>query len=311
MHKVLVVDFGSQYSQLIVRKVRELGFYSEIISCTLVDEYMKNNSPDAIILSGGPESVYDEKVPLIEKNYIDGKVPVLGICYGMQVIMYLYGGKIDTEHKREYGFTKLNILKNSLLLEKTEDNTVWMSHGDSVSELPEGFELIATTEGCPHCVVNKGSIYGVQFHPEVHHTKEGKKILSNFLINIAELEPDWTMADYIDYEIKKIREKTKGKKVICALSGGVDSTVMTALLARAIGDRLTAIYIDNGLMRKNETEGIKKLFATGYDFNLDVVNAEEKFLSRLEGISDPEKKRKIIGKTFIEVFEKEAKKINA
>ena len=311
MNKVVVVDFGSQYSQLIVRKIRELGFYSEIISCNDIEEYLADEKISALILSGGPESVYEENSPSIPAKYINSDIPVLGICYGMQLITHLSGGVVKPSGKREFGYADIKIKKNDIIFDGFSDTTVWMSHGDSVDKIPDDFEVLASTDECPFCVIKKQNIYGIQFHPEVAHTKEGKIILSNFLTKIAGIKPDWTMDNYIEHEIEEIREKTHNKKVICAISGGVDSTVMTALLAHAVGERLTAIYIDNGLMRKGETDGIKKAFKQGYNFNLEIIDASQVFLQKLSGVTDPEKKRKIIGNTFIEVFEKEAEKIGA
>ncbi|MCK9223621.1 MAG: glutamine-hydrolyzing GMP synthase [Candidatus Muirbacterium halophilum] len=309
MNNVMTVDFGSQYSQLIIRKLRESGYYSELVPFDKAMDYLKQNKPKAIIFSGGPNSVYEKNSPSISMEIFKQNIPILGICYGMQLIAKLHGGKIENSGKREYGYAEVKKVKDDLIFENINDFSIWMSHGDSITKMPEGFELIATTEYCPG-IIKKQNIYGLQFHPEVHHSKNGTQFIINFLKNIAGLTPDWSMDTFLENEIKTLKEKIKDKKVICALSGGVDSSVMTALLAKVAGKQLTAIFVDNGLLRKNEKEFVYNNFKN-FDFELKIIDAQDEFLNALKGITDPEQKRKIIGKVFIDVFEREAKDINA
>ena len=311
--KVLILDFGSQYTQLIARKVRELSVYSEIMPCTVSLDKIKNYKPSAIILSGGPSSVYEKNAPSVDKGVFSLGVPILGICYGLQLISYLLGGKVLSRENREYGRARLEVKKKDPLFEGLSDKiNVWMSHGDDVETIPEGFETIAITDTVTHAVVRnkKGDIYGVQFHPEVHHTDFGIKILGNFLFKVAGLTASWNMSSFIKNEIEKLRKEVKGS-VVCGVSGGVDSTVCAVLLKKALGDdKVFPVFVNNGVLRKNETEYVKELFKS-MGFKLYYYDEEKLFLDNLKGVDDPEKKRKIIGHTFIDVFYKAAKTFNA
>ncbi len=312
--KVLVLDFGSQYTQLIARRVREAKVYCEIFPYNAGLERIKEFAPKGIILSGGPSSVYDSGAPLIGKDHMELGVPVLGICYGMQLLTHLLGGVVARAAKREYGRAELKLDDESGLLKyvggtgdsPASTTVVWMSHGDRIEKMPEGFSAIAHTDNSPTAAMaDRGrKFYGVQFHPEVAHTPEGFQILKNFLA-ICGCEPSWTMASFIDYSVDIIRKQVGKKPVICALSGGVDSTVAAALVHRAVGDQLTCIFVNNGCLRKGEAERVRQTFDT-MGLRLVYADAQDMFLSRLAGVEDPEKKRKIIGNTFIEVFESEA-----
>ncbi|MCS7012392.1 MAG: glutamine-hydrolyzing GMP synthase [Chloroherpetonaceae bacterium] len=309
MNTVVILDFGSQYTQLIARRVRELGVYSEILPYHAPIEKVLLLRPKALIFSGGPASVYEKSAPLPDTRLYDLNLPILGICYGLQAIAKQFGGKVEVAKTREYGRANLVIRRNgqeSLLFKNVPDSVVWMSHGDKVTALPTGFAITAESEHSELCAVeyvqNGKKIYGLQFHPEVHHTAEGRRILSNFLFEIAGIEPDWSPQNFIEAELEKIRKTVGKERVICALSGGVDSTVAATLVSRAIGKQLTCIFVDNGLLRKNEAKEVKAALQS-LGLKLKVVNAADLFLSRLRGVIDPEKKRKIIGKTFIEVFE--------
>lgn len=309
--KILIIDFGSQFTQLITRRVRELKVFSEIVPATMPYEKLPLKDTAGIILSGGPVSVYDEGSPLIDKRIFTEGIPVLGICYGLQLICHLNGGVVESDGAREYGKAILSVEQQHPLLQSLDNGSaVWMSHGDKVTAIPGGYINIASTDNTPHCVIANDAdrIYGVQFHPEVHHTAGGLRLISNFVFNICNCEPDWTPGNFISHAVESIREKTGGKKVVLALSGGVDSTVAAVLMKKAIGDNLLCFHIDTGLMRKNESSQILKLFNEQLDLHVSFVHAADIFLSRLAGISDPEKKRKIIGNTFIEIFEHEAKK---
>ncbi|HAB54716.1 MAG: glutamine-hydrolyzing GMP synthase [Ignavibacteria bacterium RIFOXYB2_FULL_35_12] len=309
---ILIIDFGSQFTQLIARRIRESKVYCEIHSHMISIEEIKKLNPIGIILSGGPMSVYDENSPALDNNILSLQKPILGICYGLQILCKNLGGKVESAKDREYGKAELSIEGNSsLFLDVKNDSTVWMSHGDYLTNLPQGFNVIGTSHHSPICAIeNKAKkIFGVQFHPEVVHTEEGEKIIRNFLFKICGAKGDWTPQNFIEESIDKIKSAVGNSKVICALSGGVDSTVAAVLVEKAIGDKLICIHIDNGLMRKNESEEVEKLFKDEYHIRFVHVNASEKFLSRLKGVVDPEQKRKIIGNTFIEVFEEEAKKI--
>jgi GMP synthase (glutamine-hydrolysing) len=308
---VLVLDFGSQYTQLIARKIRELGVYSEIapFSCSL--ERLRSFNPKGIILSGGPRSVYSEGAPLISSSVFDMGIPVLGICYGLQLIAHLSGGRVVPSQEREYGKSLLNILEESELFRgfnKGKEHVVWMSHGDRVEKLPPGFKRIASTSNCENAAIaNPGRrIFGVQFHPEVAHTQHGKKILDNFITRICGCKKTWSMESFIAKEIKAIREVVNGKKVLCALSGGVDSSVVATLLGRAIGRNTKAIFINNGLLRKDEEKTVLQTFSNDFDFELHYVDASRRFIEKLRGVRDPERKRKIIGREFVRVFEEKA-----
>ncbi|PIO47219.1 MAG: glutamine-hydrolyzing GMP synthase [[Chlorobium] sp. 445] len=309
MNTVVILDFGSQYTQLIARRVRELGVYSEILPYNAPLERIVALNPKALIFSGGPASVYQKFAPLPDARLYDLNLPTLGICYGLQAIARHFGGKVEVAKAREYGRTNLVIKRNgteSALFKNVPNSTVWMSHGDKVTALPPGFSVIAESENSELCAVeylgNGKRIFGLQFHPEVHHTTYGKEILANFLFDVAHLTPDWSPQSFIESEIEKIRLTVGKEHAICALSGGVDSTVAATLVSRAIGKRLKCIFVDNGLLRKNEAKEVKATLH-GLGLNLKVVKAADLFLSRLKRIIDPEKKRKIIGKTFIDVFE--------
>ncbi len=308
---VLVVNFGSQYVQLIARRVRELGVYSEIVHWDASIEEIRDRSPYGLIFSGGPASVYAEDAPLPPKEIYDLGVPILGICYGLQVVAYQLGGKVERSERQEYGRARLRVIKRDVIFDGIpEEFDVWMSHADKVSELPEGFETLAVSENSPHAVIanRERTVYGFQFHPEVVHTAYGKELLANFVYKVCGAERNWEMGDFVDEKIREIRETVGDSKVIAALSGGVDSTVASVLVHRAIGDRLHCFFIDHGLLRLGEREEVERNLK-GLGLPLKVVDASELFLSRLKGVEDPEEKRRIIGNTFIEVFEEEARKV--
>ncbi len=312
MKTVLVLDFGSQYTQLIARKIRELGVFSEIVPYDISLERIKRASPGAIVLSGGPQSVYEEAAPRISRDIFHLGVPVLGICYGLQLMAFLLGGKVAPSPRREYGFAMLEVAKRGGLLRGIRDgNQVWMSHGDKVESLPPGFISSGLTANCETAAVEnrQEGLYGVQFHPEVIHTKQGKRILSNFLFDISGLERDWTMESFIESKVKEIRRQVRDGKVVCGLSGGVDSLVTSLLVHRAIGDILQCIFVDNGLLRKGQYQELIANFRKKFSLNVIGVDASEIFLKKLKRVTSPERKRKIIGAVFIEIFEKEAKKL--
>ncbi|KAJ3210677.1 GMP synthase (glutamine-hydrolyzing) [Dinochytrium kinnereticum] len=309
---ILILDFGSQLSHLIARRVRELGIYCELVACTQKVSEMKF-MPKGIIFSGSPYSVYDKDAPHIDKGYWDLGVPVLGICYGLQEIAHDLGGKVVGCDKKEYGKAEIEIVKPSKIFEGVTDTTVWMSHGDQLAELPPGFEVTAKTSTAPFAAIQHSSqkIYGIQFHPEVTHTRQGTLILSNFVNNVCGLpKGSWSMASFVDTEVARIRSIVgETAEVIGAVSGGVDSTVAAKLLSLAIGDRFHAVLVDNGVMRMNECRDSVIALRDKLGVNITLVDASDTFLDRLKGVTDPEKKRKIIGNTFIEVFEKEATSI--
>ncbi|MHA1649069.1 MAG: glutamine-hydrolyzing GMP synthase [Candidatus Helarchaeota archaeon] len=314
---ILVLDFGGQYTHLIARRIRELSVYSEVLPFNVKLDRIKSFKPKGIILSGGPQSIYAQDSPKISSEFFayceENKIPVLGICYGLHHIAYSFAGKIDSLPKKEYGKRTLKILKKKPLLKGLNTTeTVWMSHGDQITELPADFELIASSETCPIAAfqnVNK-QIYAVQFHVEVSHTPKGMQILKNFVYDICKCKQNWKMADFIQETISKIREKVQNEKVIMAVSGGVDSTVAATLIEKAIGDRIFCIFVDNGLMRKNEVAEVKYRFQNILKFkHFFIEDASKLFLSRLKGITDPEEKRKIIAYTFIEVFEAKAEEL--
>ncbi len=312
MDKVLILDFGSQYTQLIARKIREQSVYCEIWSCLSSFEKIKNFAPKAIVFSGGPASVLQKGAPKIDKRIYELGLPILGICYGMQLLTFDFAGKIIAAKVREYGAANLNVQKESaLLVGVPRSSQVWMSHGDSIKTLPKNFELLAATDkGVPAVMANVGShFYALQFHPEVHHTDFGTQILKNFLFGIAKVSKDWNIQDFIAVECDKIRAQVGKEHVILGLSGGVDSSVAAALIHKAIGKQLTCIFVNNGLLRANEVEDVKRLFSKDFKLKLKVVDATKDFLGALKGVKDPEKKRKAIGRVFIQVFEREAKKI--
>lgn len=327
---ILIIDFGSQVTQLIARRIREFNVYCEVKNPDITIEQIKALKPLAVILSGGPESVYADNAPSVDKKVFELGVPVLGICYGQQLICHLLGGKVGEASSREFGKAMLDILRNSSLFENVGmpqshetdsyphiDSTkkglvsqVWMSHGDKVERIPAGFEVIATSGNAPFAAIadEKRKIYGVQFHPEVEHTLDGRVMLKNFVINIAKAPQDWTMGHFKSEEILRVKQIVGDKKVICGLSGGVDSSVVAALISEAIGKQLTCIFVDHGLLRFREAEEVQETFYK-IDINFIYINARELFISKLKGITDPEQKRKIIGATFIEVFDKESAKI--
>jgi GMP synthase (glutamine-hydrolysing) len=310
---ILVLDFGAQYTQLIARKVRELGVYSEIHPFSIPIEKIKSLRPTGIILSGGPSSVYDQGAPKPSPKVFELGIPVLGICYGLQLIADQLGGKVDPSARREFGKADLRIDNGDDLFQGLDGSTtVWMSHGDALSQIPAGFEPIAHTENAPICAIRNPArrIFGVQFHPEVAHTPDGKKILSNFLFKICGARGGWTSAHFIEETIRDIRKKVGTSRVLCALSGGVDSSVAAVMLHEAVGDQLHCIHINNGLMRKGESEKVVETFRKTFHINLTYVDATETFLTKLKGVHDPEQKRRIIGNTFIEVFETESAKID-
>lgn len=304
--KVLILDFGSQFTQLIARRIREERVYCEIHPPTRSLEWIREWDPKAVILSGGPSSVYDEGVPTVEKELLEAGFPVLGICYGMQLIALLEGAKVE-QGKREYGRAELEVQRGENLFagfDPGESTTVWCSHGDHVLEPPPGFAALASTKTLPVAAFadERRKIYGVQFHPEVAHTHRGDEILSNFLFEVAGCRPTWTAGAFIEDTIDRIREQIGDRRAICGLSGGVDSSVAAVLVHRAIGDRLTCIFVDHGLLRKHEREQVERMFRSHYDMRLVVEDASEAFLADLEGVIDPEAKRKAIGNRFIEVF---------
>ncbi|MBP7901624.1 MAG: glutamine-hydrolyzing GMP synthase [Spirochaetes bacterium] len=310
--KVLILDFGSQYTQLIARKVREQKVYAEIVPFNYPIDKIKNEKPSAIILSGSPSSVYDKGAPLVSKEIFNLNVPVLGICYGLYMIVNGFAGKSSSSSKKEYGRAEIIIKKESPLFKGlSERETVWMSHGDKVTEIPSGFEIVAESENTPVAAIQnkEKNIYGIQFHPEVFHSVHGKEVIANFLFEICRLKGLWTMKSFIDSSIEQIRKEVGNGTVLLALSGGVDSTVTAVLLQKAIGERLYCVFVDNGVLRKNEALNVIKRYKEGLNLNLIAVDAVDLFLKKLKGVTDPEKKRRIIGKEFIKVFMKEAKKI--
>ncbi|HEY8041170.1 MAG TPA: glutamine-hydrolyzing GMP synthase [Polyangiaceae bacterium] len=312
---VLILDFGAQYTQLIARRIREQRVYCEIHPCTLPFEQLRAMNPRAIVLSGGPASVYAEGAPTVDKRVFELGVPILGICYGLQLIAHLLGGKVEPATAREYGHARVVVEKPEGVLHrfaKRETLDVWMSHGDRIAALPPGFQTIGVSGNTPFCAVGNAAerIYGVQFHPEVVHTPRGSDVLAAFLFDVAGLSPTWTPGTFTEEAIASVRARVApDDHVICGLSGGVDSSVAAVLCHKALGDRLTCIFVDNGLLRRGEPEQVVATFRESFHLNLVAVDARERFLSQLRGITDPEQKRKIIGRVFIEVFDEEAKKI--
>ena len=312
MKKVIVLDFGSQYTQLIARKVRELGVFSEIFPFSVPLSRIKRENPAALILSGGPQSVYGEEAPLASREIFEMGIPVLGICYGLQLMAYLLGGKVASSKKREYGFASLRVTDRGGLLSRIKDNgQVWMSHGDRVETVPPGFIVTGQTLHCDAAVMEdrERKFFGVQFHPEVVHTKQGKKILSNFLFSVVGLKPEWRMGSFVAQKVEEIRQLVDGKKVICGLSGGVDSLVTALIVHKAIKDNLFCIFVDNGLLRKGQYEELMKKFKNKLALNVIGVDASRMFLEGLKKVISPERKRKVIGKRFIRIFEEAADKI--
>ncbi len=313
---VIVLDFGGQYNQLIARRVRECNVYCEIKPYTIPLEELKALNPKGIIFTGGPNSVYKEDSASYTKEIFDLNIPILGICYGSQLMAYKLGGEVATAPVSEYGHTNVNLDTSSLLFEGVdEENVCWMSHTDYIKTQPEGFKITGHTPVCPVAAMEnkERKLYAVQFHPEVMHTKNGTKMIHNFLYNVCECKGDWKMDSFVEETIEAIRKKVGKGKVLCALSGGVDSSVAAVLLAKAVGKQLTCVFVDHGLLRKNEGDEVEAVFGPDgpYDLNFIRANVQQRFYDKLAGVTDPEKKRKIIGEEFIRVFEEEAKKIGA
>ncbi|MCX5769680.1 MAG: glutamine-hydrolyzing GMP synthase [Candidatus Hydrogenedentes bacterium] len=309
---IIVLDFGAQYSKLIARRVRESGVFSLILPYNTPLENLRALNPAGIIFSGGPSSVHAPGAPLPDPEVFGLGVPVLGICYGVQLFAHMLGGKVERSDRREYGIAHLEHSDSDGLLYQIDSRTqVWMSHGDAISSMPPGFVTIGKTENCPHAAIANPSLnlYGVQFHPEVVHTPQGSKILSNFVHRICGCASDWTMGSFIERSIADIRATVAEKRVLCGLSGGVDSSVAAMLIHKAIGDRLACVFVNNGLLRKGEHELVQKVFRGHFHLDLHYVDAEDRFLTVLSGVRDPEDKRKKIGALFIEVFEEEAKRL--
>lgn len=309
---VIILDFGSQYSRLIARRVREANVFSEILPFNAPIEKILSHRPKGIILSGGPSSVYQDGAPHCSPEIFNLGVPVLGICYGMQLTTFLLGGEVVRAERREYGKAILEVAAESELFEGLGSSfQVWMSHGDHVHRIPDGFSIIAKTDNAPAGAMCNAErkIYGLQFHPEVVHTPDGMKILKNFLYRVCGCQPNWTSASFIQEKTLEIQQESGEGRVICGLSGGVDSSVAAVLVHKAIGDRLTCIFVDNGLLRKNEVEQVEKTFRDHFHINLITVRAADRFLDKLAGVIDPEQKRKIIGHEFIRIFEEEARKL--
>ena len=309
---VVVLDFGGQYNQLIARRVRDLGVYSELLPFNITAEKIKELNPKGIIFSGGPNSVYAEKSPMCDSRIYDLGIPILGICYGMQLMTHHLQGKVERANKREYGKAMISVVNDSPFFgQLAKEQTVWMSHGDLVIETPQGFHIDASSEHCPIAAMShpERNLYAVQFHPEVRHSEYGNEMIRNFLYDVCKCEGNWTMENFIDQMIDEIKQTVGDKKVLCALSGGVDSSVVAVLIHKAIGDQLTCMFIDHGLLRKNEAESVMETFGRQFQMNLIKIEAQERFLSKLKGVSDPEQKRKIIGNEFIYVFEEQSGKL--
>jgi len=319
-HKILIVDFGSQYTQLIARRIREIGVYCEIYAWDCSPEAITAFAPRGIILSGGPESVTEDQGPCAASIIFDLGIPVLGICYGMQTMAEQLGGKVENSPVHEFGYAQVAVHGNAVLLQELadieKDNQrlldVWMSHGDKVTAMPNGFQLMASTPSCPIAGIynDEKQFYAVQFHPEVTHTKQGQQIFSKFALDICQCEPLWNANNIVDDAIETVRQRVGKDKVLLGLSGGVDSSVVAALLHRAIGEQLTCVFVDNGLLRKNEGDQVMAMFAQHMGITVIRANAESIFLDKLAGVADPEQKRKIIGNTFIDIFDTEATKLD-
>ncbi|WP_305909981.1 glutamine-hydrolyzing GMP synthase [Methylomarinum sp. Ch1-1] len=319
-HKILILDFGSQYTQLIARRIREIGVYCEIYSCECSDDEIRQFAPNGIILSGGPETVTRGETPRAPKIVFEQGIPVLGICYGMQTMTEQMGGKVEASAHREFGYAQIRARGHSRLLSDIEDHTsaegyglldVWMSHGDRVVELPEGFMLIASSDGAPIAgIANEDkAFYGLQFHPEVTHTKQGGRILKRFVIEVCGCEALWTSSNIIEESVQAVREQVGSDQVVLGLSGGVDSSVVAALLHKAIGDQLTCVFVDTGLLRLHEGDQVMATFAEHMGVRVIRIDAEQRYLEALAGVTDPEAKRKIIGNLFVEIFDEEAGKL--
>lgn len=313
---VIVIDFGGQYNQLVARRVRECNVYCEIYSYKTGIEQIKAMNPKGIILTGGPNSCYEADSPTYTRELFELGIPVLGLCYGAQLMMHILGGKVEKAAVREYGKTDVTVDTDSPLFTDVSKETVcWMSHFDYISKVAPGFEIVASTKDCPVAAAQnpKDKLYAIQFHPEVLHTVEGTKMLSNFVYHVCGCAGDWKMDSFVEQSIQNIREKVGDGKVLCALSGGVDSSVAAVLLSKAVGEQLTCVFVDHGLLRKNEGDEVEEVFGPNgnYDLNFIRVNAQDRFYEKLKGVEEPERKRKIIGEEFIRVFEEEAKKIGA
>lgn len=311
---ILILDFGGQYNQLIARRVRECNVYSEVVPFDIPIEKIKEKNPKGIIFTGGPASVYGENSPKCDEKIFTLGIPVLGICYGMQLMTHCLGGNVKTASTREYGETLVNLDNTSLLFKGFENtNTFLMSHTDYVEKIPDNFKKIAYTSVCPNAAMEncEKKLYGIQFHPEVNNSVNGTQVIKNFLYNICGCQGDWVMSSFTEDMIQTLKQKIGDKKALCALSGGVDSSVAAVLLSKAIGKNLTCIFVDHGLLRKNEGDEVEEIFTKNYDLNFIRVNAKERFLNKLSDVTDPEKKRKIIGEEFIRVFEQEAQKIGS
>ncbi|MCI5741193.1 MAG: glutamine-hydrolyzing GMP synthase [Lachnospiraceae bacterium] len=313
---VIVIDFGGQYNQLVARRVRECNVYCEIYSYKTGIEQIKAMNPKGIILTGGPNSCYEADSPTYTQELFELGIPVLGLCYGAQLMMHILGGKVEKAAVREYGKTDVTVDTDSPLFTDVSKETVcWMSHFDYISKVAPGFEIVASTKDCPVAAAQnpKDKLYAIQFHPEVLHTVEGTKMFSNFVYHVCGCAGDWKMDSFVEQSIQNIREKVGDGKVLCALSGGVDSSVAAVLLSKAVGEQLTCVFVDHGLLRKNEGDEVEEVFGPNgnYDLNFIRVNAQERFYEKLKGVEEPERKRKIIGEEFIRVFEEEAKKIGA
>lgn len=309
---ILIMDFGGQYSQLIGRRVREASVYCEIVPYNYPIEKIKEKNPEGIIFSGGPASVYGEDSPKCDSEVFNLGIPILGICYGSQLMAQVLDGKVSRATTREYGKTQVNVDNSSLLFSGMDNSiTAWMSHTDFIEKAPEGFKVVGNTPICPVAAMESSDkkLYGVQFHPEVEHTKNGRDIIKNFLFKICNCNANWNMEDFINKTVAEIKEEIRDGKAICALSGGVDSSVAAVLVHEAIGDNLTCVFVDHGLLRKDEAKQVVKLFSEEFHMNLIAVDARERFLNKLKGVEDPERKRKIIGEEFIRVFEEEQGKL--
>ena len=309
--KVLILDFGGQYNQLIARRVRELNVFCDLLPCDMSLEKIKAYNPIGIIFTGGPNSVYEEGSPRIDKGVFELGIPVLGICYGCQLMAHTLGGVVEHATTSEYGKVEVDYLPSLITKEMPQNAVCWMSHTDRITKLPEGFKMIAKSDNCPFAAFGdeEKKLYGVQFHPEVNHTFKGTQILKNFLYEVCKAQGDWTMSNFVANQIAALKAKIGDKKVLCAMSGGVDSAVAATLVHKAVGDQLTCVFVDHGLLRKYEAEEVMSVFKDGLGMNLIKADDGEEFLSRLEGVSDPERKRKIIGEQFIRSFEKQAKAI--
>ncbi|MGX7199525.1 glutamine-hydrolyzing GMP synthase [Enterococcus nangangensis] len=313
VEKIIVLDYGSQYNQLITRRIREFGVFSELLSHRISAAEIKEMAPKGIIFSGGPNSVYDEGAFSVDPAIYELGIPILGICYGMQLMTYDLGGKVEPSTNREYGKAELEVLSDDakLFVDTPRKQTVWMSHGDKVTAIAPGFECVGTSKDCPYAAVQdvKRNFYGIQFHAEVRHSEYGNDLLRHFAFDVCGCTGDWSMENFIDMQIAKIRATVGDKKVLLGLSGGVDSSVVGVLLQKAIGDQLTSIFVDHGLLRKNEAEQVMDTLGGKFGLNIIKVDAKERFLSKLAGVADPEKKRKIIGNEFVYVFDDEATKL--